>query len=698
MISLILPYWERQEAADKALRKLDELYGDTDLEVIVVDDGNRVPFRPPPGRLDIRVINLPLKDIAKCPATAWNAGAAAARGDIIVLSCVEILHNEPILEKMAAAVRNIGENGYVLASAWCPEDGSWHCHSTVKTPRNPWGTGIAFCAAMHRELFFKAGGFDEDYREGAGYEDNDWINRLLVAGARFVIRDDLVVTHPKTGASIAWGAERFARNEALYYSKWPQELRLNSVTFCCVNAGDYLGRGREYVEKLYGMLSNSLPEGLTFRFVCFTDQPFDGVECRPLPAANLIGWNQKIALFRPGLFPDGERVVFLDLDTLLLGRIDRLVDFQGEFAVLRDFWRPDGLGPAVMAWRAGFGHWIWDEYVKAGFPSLERGDQEWLEWIFARDAYQPAILQDLYPGLFCSYKADCNPHPPAGARVVCLHGLPRPHEVEGWVADVWNSRLAGSDVDLIANTALADVRANIHSASLRDIPWIEHAAAHGREILLVGGGPSLVGDIEDIRRRQAAGATVFTMNGTAALLRSHGITPDMHIIIDSRTHNLKFLDAAQTYLASQCAPAVFDGCANPLLFHIMLRDWDKYIPDELRDKPAIGVGGGHSVGLYAMSIAYIRGYRRMHLYGYDSSYRDSQHHAYEQPKNDADPVIDANVEGRVFKSTAWMVVQVNEYQSLSRQLADMGCTITTHGDGLLPYVAWLQMISMRAAA
>jgi hypothetical protein len=137
VISLILPYWDRKEAADAALRQLDAVYGDMDLEVIVVDDGNRQRYVPPPGKLDVRVIYLPEKDEPKCPATAWNAGVEAARGEIVVLSCIEILHTEPILEELAAQVRNIGPLGYALAAAWCPETDSWHCHSTVKTPRNP---------------------------------------------------------------------------------------------------------------------------------------------------------------------------------------------------------------------------------------------------------------------------------------------------------------------------------------------------------------------------------------------------------------------------------------------------------------------------------------------------------------------------------------------------------------------------------
>ena len=698
MISLILPYWDRQGAAIKALAQLKETYGDLDFEIVLVDDGNAVPFVVPDIGLNIKVVTLPRKDIPKCPTTAWNAGVEAASGEIIVLSCIEILHTKPVLKELADAVMNIGPLGYVLAAAWCPDSGDWHCHSTVKTPRNPTGTGIAFCGAMHKDLYLKAGGFDDAYREGAGYEDNDFINRMLVAGARFVIRDDLVVIHPKEGASIQWGEERFLINERLYYQKWPKELRLNSITFCCVNAGDYLGRGREYVKNLRGMLGNCLPSGLAFKFVCFTDDPFEceGVEFRLLPSDSAVGWNQKIALFKQGVFEDGERVVYLDLDTLLIGRIDKVLDYQGEFAVLRDFWRPTGLGPAVILWRGGFGGWIYEKYEKSGFPQLERGDQEWLELVFAEEAYQPNILQDLYPTIFCSFKNDCRPHPPQNTRIVCFHGLPRPHDVPGWVQECWSGRATGAALEMLCNVEMAKIAANIRHNSARDIVHLDQLPAKESSVLLIGGGPSMKNCIEEIREK-AKNSIIIAMNGSADYLAENGIKPDIQIGIDARAENLRFFkkrSAAQYYLASQCDPAIFDFIGDAILFHIALVDWDQYLPDT---KPAMAIGGGHSVGMYAMSLAYVLGFRKMHLYGYDSSYREDEHHAYSQQSNDDDPVIEAYVNDRTYKTTNWMVVQVNEFKDLSRELAQMGCTITTHGDGLLPYVAWQTAMLANAA-
>jgi len=221
MISLLLPYWNRQEAADKALASIRTHYSDLDLEIIVVDDGSPVPFKIPEG-MDIKVIRMPDKTEPKSPINCWNAAAREAASNVLVLSCIEVIHVSPILEQLT---KDLEKDEYRHAAAWCPEHGEWHVHSTVEVPDCPKGSALGFCAAIHKELYWRAGGFDEIYREGAGYEDRDFVRKLHSVGARFVKRDDLKVIHPKTGAYINWGKEKFYRNFAIYQSRWPHCTR-----------------------------------------------------------------------------------------------------------------------------------------------------------------------------------------------------------------------------------------------------------------------------------------------------------------------------------------------------------------------------------------------------------------------------------------------------------------------------------------
>lgn len=437
MISLLLPYWNRPEAAARALESLKRHYSGLDLEVIVVDDGSSVPFKWNGTGLNVRVIRLPDKEEPKSPVTCWNVAAKEAKGDILVISCIEVIHETPVLEQLT---ENLGKDDYVMAAAWCPEGQRWHTHSTIHMPDCPNGTGLGFCAAIRPELYWRAGGWGEEYRDGAGYEDRDWIKRLLSVGAKIKIRDDLVVIHPKTDATISWGQEKFRHNLAIYREKWPAR---DVVTFVCLNAGNYLGQGALYVNNLADMVRRNMPDGVDWRFVCLTDDPrglINGIEIIPLPK-DVKGWWGKLYLFRKGLFPDGQRIVFLDLDTLIVGSLAEIIKYDGDMAILRDFYFPQRGAPGVIAFRSGFGHRIWDEWVAEGRPEHEMGDLWWIERLdqgrFTRNIDR---LQDKFPKAFVSYKADCRDGIPDGSKVVCFHGNPRPHHFPSpWVRNIWRS-------------------------------------------------------------------------------------------------------------------------------------------------------------------------------------------------------------------------------------------------------------------
>lgn len=225
MISLVLPYWDRQAAAEVSLRALADEYRGLDLEVVVVDDGTPEPFRTPQGlSLDLRVVRLPEKRGPKNPCVPINRGVAASRGEYVALSGVEMIHDFPILEEMRAVIEAGGSKTYVTAAARA-EDGNWHAHSSL-LPLVPEGVRLPLRAHYHfmtmlsRDLWLAAGGFDEDYRDGCGYDDADFLLRVARAGASFLMRDDLVVRHRRSGARSAWWPAGFERNRGIFMRKW----------------------------------------------------------------------------------------------------------------------------------------------------------------------------------------------------------------------------------------------------------------------------------------------------------------------------------------------------------------------------------------------------------------------------------------------------------------------------------------------
>jgi hypothetical protein len=200
------------------------------------------------------------------------------------------------------------------------------------------------------------------------------------------------------------------------------------INVVCVHVGNYCGRGIEYVERLFDGVDKHL---LTFRPWCITDNRVmitPGI--RTIEAdEGAIGWWNKIALFRPGVFPRGERCLYIDLDTIITGDLTDIADYRGKFAMLRDFYFKGNANSGLMSWEAGTLDHIWRVWDRCGRPQFHSlGDQGWIEQI------EPGadLWQDMLPGQIASYKVDCQNGVPADTRVVCYHGKPRPHETELW--------------------------------------------------------------------------------------------------------------------------------------------------------------------------------------------------------------------------------------------------------------------------
>lgn len=211
---------------------------------------------------------------------------------------------------------------------------------------------------------------------------------------------------------------------------------LNIVT---IQWGNYHGMGKEYVERLFAAVDRNL-RGVEYRKVCFTDKPDwvpAGVEARELPPDIMGFWN-KINLFQKGHFPDGDRIVYLDLSLLPVGRLHDIVTYDGTMAMLRDFTVKERLASGMMLWTANTQNDIWDIWDRGGRPQFHpEGDQRWIEQ-FATGA---GALQDFFANQLVSYKVDCLKGLPASARVVAFHGNPKPHMLKDvpWVLQNWRT-------------------------------------------------------------------------------------------------------------------------------------------------------------------------------------------------------------------------------------------------------------------
>ena len=174
---------------------------------------------------------------------------------------------------------------------------------------------------------------------------------------------------------------------------------------CVLSNGPKRSYNEEHVQRLHRMVKENLDQ--PFHFACVQDSPW-------------LGWWAKISLFEPGRFKG--RVLYLDLDVTITGRLDDLADFDASFAICRDF-TTLGFNSSVMVWDAGVGDHIYTAFDESVIGRLH-GDQDWIQ-----EAIPHARV---FPRRWCvSYKnSRLAGGVPKGMRVLVYHGQPKPWDLD----------------------------------------------------------------------------------------------------------------------------------------------------------------------------------------------------------------------------------------------------------------------------
>ena len=194
----------------------------------------------------------------------------------------------------------------------------------------------------------------------------------------------------------------------------------------------------EYVKKLKRAVEKHLH--WPHQFVCLSDRVIDGVTCLPLHMSGEIWWN-KVQLFSQDSFPAGARILYLDLDVVVVGDLASIAAqrFDEPLAMIYNFGPNRGHcahNSSVMLWTHGDRRVasIYDLYTN-DVPKKLHGDQCWI-WRVLRDD-----IANFPRDYIASYKYDVRPlggKLPMGSRVIIFHGDPKPDQVaESWVRENW---------------------------------------------------------------------------------------------------------------------------------------------------------------------------------------------------------------------------------------------------------------------
>jgi len=116
--------------------------------------------------------------------------------------------------------------------------------------------------------------------------------------------------------------------------------------------------------------------------------------------------------------------------------------------------------------------------------------------------------------------------------------------------------------NLNINTDVETVKKHIIENAKLDIQPATPHKRQEREIMLLGGGPSLLDFQEEIIQNRKDGMALATTNGAYNWCISQDLKPSCQLIIDAKETNIRFLpkvvEDCVYFLASQCHPSLFD--------------------------------------------------------------------------------------------------------------------------------------------
>ena len=147
---------------------------------------------------------------------------------------------------------------------------------------------------------------------------------------------------------------------------------------------------------------------------------------RPL-RSGLKGWFAKIELFAPWN-ADLRPALFFDLDTYVVGDLSPFEDLDhSKLWMINDFNIPErGESGLLLVPDSPITDTIWQNRQQ-----MWNTDGEYLRQF---EHQRLNVVDGIY-----SYKLHCKEGIPEGARIICFHGRPRPHETQGWAQDYWTT-------------------------------------------------------------------------------------------------------------------------------------------------------------------------------------------------------------------------------------------------------------------
>lgn len=240
-VSLIMGSWKRPHLLELGLWSLTQQKVNQNLEIVVCNDylpdGTEEVCKKYNNKLNIKYVFTGKRNLDRVKwrsaGYALNIGVKQSTGDIIILSCPEIVHLNNTIDLITEPLVNnqniisIGEtvffddtgntikflkNNYTLNLPLVLKK------EIQQDPECKMAVQMPYLMGIYKQEYLDIGGYDEDFK-GYACEDNDFVGRLKMKGLTY-LKTKAEIVHLYHGSrcdsKIHWDNPKWAYNYNLY--------------------------------------------------------------------------------------------------------------------------------------------------------------------------------------------------------------------------------------------------------------------------------------------------------------------------------------------------------------------------------------------------------------------------------------------------------------------------------------------------
>tara|TARA_Y100000310_G_scaffold181396_2_gene181335 strand:- start:8689 stop:9459 length:771 start_codon:yes stop_codon:yes gene_type:complete len=224
------------------------------------------------------------------------------------------------------------------------------------------------------------------------------------------------------------------------------------------------------------------------------------------------------------------------------------------------------------------------------------------------------------------------------------------------------------------------IEENIQYALSLGLPKLIPAiCANDGTFVVVGSGPTVKDFVEEIREEKALNRPICGVKGAYDFLVENEITPHFYLSVEPRDRPLLHPQKDSLFLvASRCHPNMFKKLKDYQV--LVWNAWGGEFEQPFYEND-LAYGGGSTSGLRAISIGYILGFRKFHLYGFDSCLIGGEKRIGQGDVHGDIKTMSVIVGGKHFTASIAMAEQANTFQEIYEYVK--GITIKSFGDGLI---------------